>query len=102
MSTTPAFSTQVIGQTENALGALMNRVLARTGGTFRQWVALNGDDAVTAVSRAGIASNARKDASELLAAVLRVFRCHYCFSAMPGSMQKMSQWCPSRSRKLRP
>ena len=31
MSTTPAFSTQVIGQTENALGALMNRVLARTG-----------------------------------------------------------------------
>ena len=41
MSTTPAFSTQVIGQAENALGALMNRVLARTGGTFRQWVALN-------------------------------------------------------------
>src|SRR5215472_2767600 len=38
---TSAFSTQVIGQTENALGALMNRVLARTGGTFRQWVALN-------------------------------------------------------------
>jgi hypothetical protein len=36
MSTTPAFSTQVIGQAENALGALMNRVLARTGGTFRQ------------------------------------------------------------------
>jgi hypothetical protein len=29
MSTTPAFNTQVIGQTENALGALMNRVLAR-------------------------------------------------------------------------
>ena len=41
MSSPPAFSTQVIGQTENALGALMNRVLARTGGTFRQWVALN-------------------------------------------------------------
>ncbi len=41
MSTTPAFSTQVIGQAENALGALMNRVLAPTGGTFRQWVALN-------------------------------------------------------------
>jgi hypothetical protein len=46
MSTTPAFNTQVIGQTENALGALMNRVLARAGGTFRQWVALN----LTAVS----------------------------------------------------
>jgi len=46
MSSPPPLSTQVIGQTENALGALMNRVLARTGGTFRQWVALN----LTAVS----------------------------------------------------
>jgi hypothetical protein len=41
MSTTPALNTQVIGQAENALGALMDRVLARTDGTFRQWVALN-------------------------------------------------------------
>ncbi|HEY5987678.1 MAG TPA: hypothetical protein VIV12_15080 [Streptosporangiaceae bacterium] len=41
MSPTPAFSTQVIGQAENALGALINRVLARTGSTFHQWVALN-------------------------------------------------------------
>lgn len=46
MATTPTLSTQVIGQAENALGALMNRVLARTGGTFHQWVALN----LTAVS----------------------------------------------------
>jgi DNA-binding MarR family transcriptional regulator len=50
MSTPPAFSTQVIGQTENALGALINRVLARTGGTFHQWVALN----LTAVSGGAI------------------------------------------------
>ncbi len=41
MSTTPTLNTQVIGQAENALGALMQRVLARTGGTFHQWVALN-------------------------------------------------------------
>jgi DNA-binding MarR family transcriptional regulator len=29
---------QVIGMTENALGALMRSVLATTGGTFHQWV----------------------------------------------------------------
>ena len=50
MSTTPTLNTQVIGQAENALGALMNRVLARTGGTFRQWAALN----LTAVSGGAI------------------------------------------------
>jgi DNA-binding MarR family transcriptional regulator len=50
MSTTPTLNTQVIGQAENALGALMDRVLDRTGGTFRQWVALN----LTAVSGGAI------------------------------------------------
>src|SRR5438270_264073 len=40
--------TQIIGRTERALSPLMDRVLARTGGTFPQWVALtftagNGD-----------------------------------------------------------
>jgi hypothetical protein len=33
--------TQSIGRTERTLGALMERVLAETGGTFHQWVALN-------------------------------------------------------------
>ncbi len=36
----PTLSPQIIGATERALGALMNRVLATTGGTFPQWVAL--------------------------------------------------------------
>jgi hypothetical protein len=40
MATTPTLNSQVIGQTERALGALMHRVLATTGGTFHQWVAL--------------------------------------------------------------
>jgi DNA-binding MarR family transcriptional regulator len=40
MSPTPPL-TQVIGRTERALGPLMDRVLAGTGGTFHQWVALN-------------------------------------------------------------
>jgi DNA-binding MarR family transcriptional regulator len=33
--------TQFIGRTERALRALMDLVLADTGGTFHQWVALN-------------------------------------------------------------
>jgi DNA-binding MarR family transcriptional regulator len=33
--------TQLIGRTERALSPLMDRVLAGTGGTFHQWVALN-------------------------------------------------------------
>lgn len=33
--------TQFIGRTERTLGALMDQVLATTGGTFHQWVALN-------------------------------------------------------------
>ena len=33
--------TQFIGRTERTLRALMDRVLAGTGGTFHQWVALN-------------------------------------------------------------
>jgi DNA-binding MarR family transcriptional regulator len=33
--------TQLIGRTERALSPLMDRVLAGSGGTFHQWVALN-------------------------------------------------------------
>jgi hypothetical protein len=40
MGTGPTLSPQIIGQTERAIGALMNTVLATTGGTFPQWVAL--------------------------------------------------------------
>jgi hypothetical protein len=40
MTTTPTLNPKVIGQTERALGALMDRVLATTGGTFHHWVAL--------------------------------------------------------------
>lgn len=40
MATSSTLSPQIIGQTERALGALMNRVLTATGGTFPEWVAL--------------------------------------------------------------
>ena len=42
MPTTPTLNPQIIGQAENALRAILNRALARTGGsTYQQWVALN-------------------------------------------------------------
>jgi DNA-binding MarR family transcriptional regulator len=40
MSTTPTFSTQIIGQTEKALNAILDRVLAGTNVTEPQWVTL--------------------------------------------------------------
>ena len=46
MQTYPPLSTQVIGQAESALGALLDPLLSRTGTTFRQWLVLT----VTAAS----------------------------------------------------
>jgi DNA-binding MarR family transcriptional regulator len=46
MPTTPTLNGQVIGQAEHATRAVLDRLLARTGTTFHQWVALN----LTAVS----------------------------------------------------
>jgi DNA-binding MarR family transcriptional regulator len=39
-TTTTPFGTQVIGQTEKALGAILDRLLAGTGLNERQWVTL--------------------------------------------------------------
>ena len=46
----PPLSTQVIGQAESALGALLEPLLARTGITFQQWLV----PTVTAASGADI------------------------------------------------
>jgi hypothetical protein len=40
MSTTPTFSTQLIGQTEKTLNAILGRLLAGTGLSEPQWVTL--------------------------------------------------------------
>jgi hypothetical protein len=40
MSTTPTFGTPLLGQTEKALNAILDRQLAGTGLTERQWVTL--------------------------------------------------------------
>jgi hypothetical protein len=55
----PPVSTQVIGQTESALGALLEPLLAGTGITFHQWLVLT----VTAASGASI------DRSQLIARI---------------------------------
>jgi DNA-binding MarR family transcriptional regulator len=42
MPTPTTLNTQIIGQAENALRAILSRALARTGGgTYQQWVALS-------------------------------------------------------------
>jgi len=50
MQTYPSLNTQVIGQAERALGAILDPLLARTGTTFQQWLVLT----VTAASGADI------------------------------------------------
>ena len=40
MQAYPSVNTQVIGQAESALGALLDPILARTGTTFTQWLVL--------------------------------------------------------------
>jgi len=40
MSTGPTFSTQLIGQTEKTLNAILDRLLAGTGLTEHQWITL--------------------------------------------------------------
>jgi hypothetical protein len=41
MSTAPTLNGQIIGQAERATRAVLDRLLAETGTTFPQWVALN-------------------------------------------------------------
>jgi DNA-binding MarR family transcriptional regulator len=50
MSPYPILNTQVIGQAESALGAILSPLLARTGTTFNQWLVLT----VTAASGSAI------------------------------------------------
>jgi hypothetical protein len=40
MSATPQFGTQLIGQTENALGAILDRTLSGSGLTRQHWITL--------------------------------------------------------------
>jgi DNA-binding MarR family transcriptional regulator len=40
MQTYPSVNTQVIGQAESALGALLGPILVRTGTSFHQWLVL--------------------------------------------------------------
>lgn len=65
MSSTPTFGTQVIGQTEKALGAILDRQLTGTGLTEPQWVSLN-------VALAGNGAVDRGQLSGRIAGVLKV------------------------------
>ena len=64
MSDYPPLSTQVIGTTESALGALLEPLLAEAGLTFPQWVVL-----VIATARA--ANGAPVDQNQLIATITK-------------------------------
>lgn len=71
----PLASTQVIGQTESALGAIMDPILAETGTTFQQWLVLtviagNGGTAELG-ALVGRITNARKVEADVVQAAVR-------------------------------
>jgi DNA-binding MarR family transcriptional regulator len=75
MPTYPLVSSQVIGQTESALGAIMDPILAETGSTFQQWLVLtvlagNGGAAELG-ALVGRITNARKVAADVVGAAIR-------------------------------
>jgi len=63
--TTPAFSTQLIGQTEKALNAILAKLLADTAVTEPQWVTLN-------VTLAGAEALSIAELSSRVAGVLKI------------------------------
>lgn len=74
MQTYPSLNTQVIGQAESALGAILDPLLARTGTTFQQWLVLtvtaaSGADIDRATLVARIADARKMDAAEVEAAI---------------------------------
>ena len=74
MQTYPSLSTQVIGQAESALGAILDPLLAMTGTTFQQWLVLtvtaaSGADIDRSTLVAKIASARKMDAAEVEAAI---------------------------------
>ena len=74
MQTYPSVNTQVIGQAESALGALLDPILARTGTSFHQWLVLTvttaGGGAVDRGQLVARISGARKiDGAEVESAI---------------------------------
>lgn len=88
MSTTPTLTPQVIGQAENAHRPLMDRVLARTGTTFHQWVALTitaaGGRAVDRDQLVGRVAGALKISDAAVLATIAELTASELLEARPG------------------
>jgi len=77
MSTTPTLSPPIIGQAENAHKAILNRILAPTGITMNQWVALtlttaNGSSIESRDLQRRMTSALKIDEAEAVAAVAQL------------------------------
>jgi hypothetical protein len=74
MQAYPSLNTQVIGQAESALGALLDPILARIGTTFAQWLVLTvttaaGGDANRGQLVARISGARKMDGAEVESAI---------------------------------
>ena len=103
MSAYPILNTQVIGQTESALGALLGPLLARTGTTFNQWLVLT----VTAASGSAIdrdqlitrITSARKiDAHQVETAIAELTAAGL---VLPGDQPRLSETGQARHHEIR-
>ena len=98
----PSLSTQVIGQAESALGAILRPLLARAGITFHQWLVLT----VTAASGSAIdrsqliarITGARKVADAEAGAAISALGSAGLLEALPGDPPRVGLTSAGRGR----
>lgn len=98
----PTLSTQVIGQTESALGAILDPILSKAGTTFIQWLVLTvttgSGGAANTDQLAGRISSARKiHGSEVRAAIGELADAGLLTVSAPGTFAES----PSASAQVR-
>jgi DNA-binding MarR family transcriptional regulator len=98
----PSLSTQVIGQAESALGAVLAPVLAAAGTTMPEWLVLtvtaaSGPAAESAALIARI-SSARKTPGSETEAALRALTAAVLLQPVPGDRPRVALTAPGRAR----
>jgi len=102
---TTSLNPQIVGVTERALGALMDRVLGRTGGTFNQWLVLNlttrsGGEIETARFVAAAVDARKVDPSEPLAAIAELVA-EGLVEELPGERIRLTESGQARYAAIR-
>jgi hypothetical protein len=107
MSTTPTFTPQVLGQAENAHRAILERILAGTGTTYHQWVALTITAACNGAADReqliGRVAGALKIDDEVAAATIAEMTASDLLEAQPGGGDSvgLTDMAQARYRQIR-